>query len=333
MWYNQFYFSLGWVIWMKSNNVKILDCTIRDGGLVNNWDFSVDFVRDTYEALNAAGVDYMEIGYKNSPELVDAENSGPWRFCEDRFIQEVIPEIKTTKLSAIVDIGRVNPDHFAPQSESPFTMIRVACYLKDIDKGLDLVESFHYLGYETTINIMAVSNSINSHLVDALQKIEESSVDVAYVVDSFGSLFNRDIEHLVNLFKQYAPSKKLGIHTHNNLQMAFANTLCGIDLGVEYLDTSVFGMGRGAGNCQTELVLGHLTASRYDMKPILKLIDERFVPLSKEVEWGYNTAYALTGLFNEHPRSAIAMRKTEGKDQFYNFFNKLTSVETHLDIK
>lgn len=318
---------------MKSKGVKILDCTIRDGGLVNNWDFSVDFVRDTYEALNAAGVDYMEIGYKNSPKLVDAENAGPWRFCEDEFIKTVIPEKKSTKLSAIVDIGRVDPDDFVPRSESLIDMIRVACYLKDIDKALDLIDSFHELGYETTVNIMAVSNSISSHLVDALQKIEESPVDVAYVVDSFGSLFNRDIEDLVKLFKEHAPSKRLGIHTHNNLQMAFANTLCGINLGVEFLDTSVFGMGRGAGNCQTELILGHLTASRYDMKPILKLIDERFVALREEVEWGYNTAYALTGLFNEHPRSAIAMRQTEDKDRFFNFFNKLTSVETHSDMK
>lgn len=317
---------------MKSNNVKILDCTIRDGGLVNDWDFSVDFVRDTYEALNAAGVDYMEIGYKNSPKLVDADNAGPWRFCEDDFIKEVIPEKKNTKLSAIVDIGRVDPNDFVPREESLFDMIRVACYLKDIDKALDLIESFHALGYETTVNIMAVSNSINSHLVDALQKIEESSVDIAYVVDSFGSLFNRDIEDLVKLFKEHAPSKRLGIHTHNNLQMAFANTLCGIELGIEFLDTSVFGMGRGAGNCQTELILGHLTASRYDMKPVLKLIDERFVPLREEVEWGYNTAYALTGLFNEHPRSAIAIRKTEDKDRFLNFFNKLTNVESHTDI-
>lgn len=317
---------------MKSNNVKILDCTIRDGGLVNDWDFSVDFVRDTYEALNAAGVDYMEIGYKNSPKLVEADNAGPWRFCEDDFIKEVIPEKKTTKLSAIVDIGRVDPNDFVARAESPFDMIRVACYLKDIDKALDLIESFHSLGYETSVNIMAVSNSINSHLINALQKIEASPVDVAYVVDSFGSLFNRDIEDLVKLFKEHAPSKRLGIHTHNNLQMAFANTLCGIELGVEFLDTSVFGMGRGAGNCQTELILGHLTASRYDMKPVLKLIDDRFVPLREQVEWGYNTAYALTGLFNEHPRSAIAMRKTEDKDRFHTFFNKLTNVESHIDI-
>lgn len=318
---------------MKSKNVKIVDCTIRDGGLVNNWDFSVDFVRDTYEALNAAGVDYMEIGYKNSPKLVDAENCGPWRFCEDDFIKEVIPEIKGTKLSAIVDIGRVDPADFLHSDDSPFSMIRVACYLKDVDKAIDLVTSFNELGYKTAINIMAVSNSINSHLIDALQKINESPADIAYIVDSFGSLFNRDIEHLTSLFKEHAPSKKLGIHTHNNLQMAFSNTLHGIELGIEYLDTSVFGMGRGAGNCQTELILGHLTASKYDMKPILKLIDERFVPLRKEVEWGYNTAYALTGLFNEHPRSAIAMRKTEDKDNFLGFYNKLTSVESHLDIK
>jgi 4-hydroxy 2-oxovalerate aldolase len=316
---------------MKAD-VKVLDCTIRDGGLVNNWEFSVDFVREVYKSLSSAGVDYMEIGYKNSPKLVSTDGVGPWRFCEDDFIREVFPEKTNTKLSAIVDIGRVDVNDILPCVESPIDLIRVACYLKDIDKAIDLVNTFNELGYETSINIMAVSNSLGLGLHEALEKINNSPVDMAYIVDSFGSLYNKDIEYLITTFKKHAPNIQLGIHTHNNLQMAFSNTILGLQQGVNFLDTSIFGMGRGAGNCPTELILGYLNSPRYDVRPILEVIENLFVPLREKVEWGYNTAYALTGFLNEHPRSAIALRKSEGKNNFLGFYDKLTSVETHNDI-
>lgn len=311
---------------------KVLDCTIRDGGLVNNWDFSVDFVRKVYDSLSAAGVDYMEIGYKNSPKLLSPEGVGPWRFCEDNFIREVIPEKTNTKLSAIVDIGRVEVDDILPADESPIDLIRVACYLKDVDKAIDLVKTFNKLGYETSINIMAVSNSIGPALNEALEKINQSPVDMVYIVDSYGGLYNKDIEYLIYIFKNHAPDKQLGIHTHNNLQMAFSNTILSSQNGVSFLDTSIFGMGRGAGNCPTELILGYLNLPKYNLRPLLKVIEELFVPLREEVEWGYNTAYALTGFLNEHPRNAIAHRKSEEKNNFAGFYDKLTSVETHEDI-
>jgi 4-hydroxy 2-oxovalerate aldolase len=103
---------------MESGQAKILDCTIRDGGLVNNWDFSIDFVRDLYRSLNEAGVDYMEIGYKNSPKLLKGQDAGPWRFLDESFLRDVIPQKGNTKLSALVDIGRVDENDILPRSES-----------------------------------------------------------------------------------------------------------------------------------------------------------------------------------------------------------------------
>lgn len=318
---------------MQGESQKIIDCTIRDGGLVNNWEFSEDFVRRLYKALSNSGVDYMEIGYKNSRKLVKSEGVGPWRFCEDEFIREVIPEKTNTKLSAIVDVGRVDENDISPAFESPLDLIRVACYIKDVDKAIKLVEKFNEFGYETSINIMAVSNSTEQDLNEALEKISNSSVDIAYIVDSYGSLYNRDINYLIEKFKKYCTDKQLGIHTHNNLQMAFSNTILAYQQGVSYLDTSIFGMGRGAGNCPTELILGYLTDPRYDIKPILKIIEQLFVPLREEVEWGYNTAYAITGFLNEHPRSAIKFRKSKERDSFIELFERLSLVETHLDIE
>src|SRR5690348_17315994 len=136
---------------MKKDHGKIVDCTIRDGGLVNNWDFSVEFVRDLYKSLSDAGVDYMEIGYKNSAKLLKATTEGPWRFLEEGFLREVIPHKTETKLSALVDIGRVDVNDILPRSESLLDLIRVACYIKDVDKAIELINVFHDRGYETTI--------------------------------------------------------------------------------------------------------------------------------------------------------------------------------------
>lgn len=318
---------------MKDNHAKILDCTIRDGGLVNNWDFSVEFVRDLYYSLNAAGVEYMEIGYKNSAKLLKGAESGPWRFLDEAFLREVIPQKGDTKLSALVDIGRVDENDILPRNESLLDMIRVACYIKDVDKALDLVNKFHSFGYETSINIMALSHVMEHDLIDAFQAIAKSPVDVVYIVDSYGSLNHRDIEYLVTKFQRHLPDKQLGIHAHNNMQLAFSNTIMAAERGLQFLDASVFGMGRAAGNCNTELLVSYLKNPKYELRPVLEVIERRMVPLREKVEWGYIIPYMMTGILNEHPRIAMALRASEDKDKYAEFYDKLTSPEIAMASK
>ncbi|MGG1878234.1 aldolase catalytic domain-containing protein [Paenibacillus cisolokensis] len=319
---------------IKSSHTKIVDCTIRDGGLVNNWDFSVEFVQNLYASLNEAGVDYMEIGYKNSPKLLKgADSAGPWRFLDDDFLREVIPHKGKTKLSALVDIGRVDEDDILPREESLLDLIRVACYIKDVDKALDLVQTFYERGYETTLNIMALSNVMENELLEAFELIKESVVDVVYIVDSYGSLDHKDIEYLVNKFKTHLPNKRLGVHTHNNMQLAFSNTLVAAELGVELLDASVYGMGRAAGNCPTELLVTHLKGTKYELRPILDIIERFMIPLREQVEWGYIIPYMVTGTLDEHPRSAMALRASDDKDKFVDFYDKLTTPEVTFEPK
>ncbi|MGG4094947.1 MULTISPECIES: aldolase catalytic domain-containing protein [Paenibacillus] len=319
---------------IKSSQTKIVDCTIRDGGLVNNWDFSVEFVQNLYAGLNEAGVDYMEIGYKNSPKLLKgADQAGPWRFLDDDFLREVIPHKGKTKLSALVDIGRVDEDDILPREESLLDLIRVACYIKDVDKALALVQTFHDRGYETTLNIMALSNVMENELLEAFELIKESVVDVVYIVDSYGSLDHKDMEYLVNKFKTHLPNKRLGVHTHNNMQMAFSNTLVAADLGVELLDASVYGMGRAAGNCPTELLVTHLKGTKYELRPVLDIIERYMIPLREKEEWGYIMPYMITGTLDEHPRSAMALRASEDKDKIVDFYDKLTTPEVTFDKK
>lgn len=317
---------------MKTNHSKIVDCTIRDGGLVNNWDFSMDFVQRLYAGLNEAGVDYMEIGYKNSPKLLKgAENAGPWRFLNDDFLRKVIPNKGSTKLSALVDVGRVDESDILPRSESMLDLIRVACYSKDVDKALDLVQTFHDRGYETTLNIMALSNVMENELLESFELIKESSVDVVYIVDSYGSLDHNDMKYLVEKFKTHLPNKRLGVHTHNNMQLAFSNTLVAAELGVELLDASVYGMGRAAGNCPTELLVAHLKGTKYNLRPVLGVLEELMVPLREKEEWGYILPYMITGTLDEHPRSAMALRSSENKDNVVDFYDKLTTPEVNFD--
>jgi 4-hydroxy 2-oxovalerate aldolase len=306
---------------------NIIDCTIRDGGLVNNWDFSVEFVQDLYNGLSAAGVEYMEIGYKNSPKLLKATEPNPWRFLDDNFLKEIIPEKKFTKLSALVDIGRVDPNDILPREQSALDMIRVACYIREVDKGLELVQMFHDLGYETSLNIMALSSVPEPKLIEAFELVKESPVNVVYIVDSFGSLDPSDIEHQVKKFKEMLPNKQLGIHTHNNMQLAFANTLCAMKNGVSFLDSSVYGMGRAAGNCHTELLVSHIKKPSYKIKPILRVIEEHMLEMRQKWEWGYIIPYMISGALNEHPRVAMAYRDSDDRDKFVDFYDKVTSPE------
>ena len=240
---------------MYREKIKVLDCTIRDGVLMNNHNFDFRFVREVYKAISEAGVDYMEIGYKNSKELFSPKEYGLWKFCDDEEVKKVIDGIESkTKISVMVDIGRVNIEDVKPASESPVSMIRVAAYVKDIDKAIFMVNYFADKGYETTINIMAISKDQGVELDEALRQIEgESKANVIYIVDSFGNLYQETTEILVKRFKAILKTKEIGFHGHNNQQLAFSNTIEAIIHDANYMDATIYGIGRAAGNCHLEL--------------------------------------------------------------------------------
>ena len=312
---------------MYREKIKVLDCTIRDGGLINDHDFDVNFVRGVYKAVSDAGVDYMEIGYKNSKELFSAEKFGLWKFCDDDVIKRAIDGIESnTRVATMVDVGRVNPDEVKPAAESPVDMIRVATYVKDIDKAIYLVNHFADKGYETTMNIMAISRDRGPELDEALQQIEEESkVQAVYIVDSFGSLYQETVEELVKRCKKYLRNKEVGFHGHNNRQLAFGNTIEAIIHDANYLDATVYGIGRAAGNCPLELLLGFLNNPKFDIRPVLDLISTEFIPLRQKIEWGYIIPYAIAGMLNEHPRAAMALRNSDEKESYRQFYDSLTS--------
>ncbi|MFH0877639.1 MAG: aldolase catalytic domain-containing protein [Candidatus Omnitrophota bacterium] len=311
---------------MFREKIKVFDCTIRDGGLINNHDFDEKFVRATYKALSEAGVDYMEMGYKNSKRLFSPKDYGQWKFCDDDVIRKMIDGIPSqTKISVMADVDRVDLEDIKPKKDSPVDMVRVASYVKDIDKAIYLVNHFADKGYETTVNIMAISRALDNELTEALHQLqEECKANVIYVVDSNGALYQETVEFLVKKFKNILKSKEIGFHAHNNQQLAFGNTIEAIIHDANYLDATVYGIGRGAGNCPLELLIGFLKNPKFDIRPILDLISKEFIPLRDKIEWGYIIPYAITGMLDEHPKSAIALRNSDKKENYREFYEGLT---------
>ncbi|MBU0684098.1 MAG: aldolase catalytic domain-containing protein [Candidatus Omnitrophota bacterium] len=314
---------------MYREQIKVLDCTVRDGGLINDHYFDDKFVREVYKAVSSAGVDYMEIGYRCSKSIMSPDKFGKWKFCEEDVIKKAIDGIESnTKLSVMVDVGRVEKYDILPCKESVIDMIRVATYVKDVDKAIDLVNTAAEKGYETTVNIMAISRALDNELDEALAQLEEESkASVVYIVDSFGALYSENVTYLVNKYKKFLKTKEVGMHAHNNQQLGYANTLQAIIDGCNFLDATIYGIGRAAGNCPLELLMGFLKNPKFDLRPILDVISREFIPLREKIEWGYLLPYAITGMFNEHPKMAMALRKTKDKDSYRDFYDSMSAME------
>ncbi|MBO5980928.1 MAG: aldolase catalytic domain-containing protein [Clostridia bacterium] len=312
-------------------DIKVLDATIRDGGLVNNFFFTDDFVKALYQANIKAGVDYMEFGYKASKDLFDEKAYGKWKFCEEEDIRAIVGENNTDlKISVMADVGRTDYKRdIIDKKDSVIDMIRVATYINTIPAAIDMIEYCHNKGYETCVNIMAVSTADSRDVEQALEMLGKSSVDVIYLVDSYGSLYPEQVRELTETYCAVAEKygKKVGMHAHNNQQMAFANTVESVAFGASYLDATMMGMGRGAGNCILEGILGFLRNPRYNVVYVLKFIQEYMLPLKEQgLIWGYEIPYLLTGMLNRHPGPAIDKIKM-GDKNYVGFYHVLWDRE------
>ena len=318
--------SAPWITYRPK--LKVLDCTIRDGGLINNHAFDDAFVRSIYEACVAAGVDYMEVGYKASKKLFSPSECGPWKFCTEDDLRRIVGDNPTPlKLSAMADAGKSDwHADILPKKDSILDMIRVAFYTHQVSEAVDMIHDAHEKGYEVSANLMAVSTATELEIDQVLDVIAQTPASVIVVVDSYGSLYAEQIELLVKKYQAFgqATGKEVGIHAHNNLQLAFANTIEAIIHGANYADASLAGLGRGAGNCPMELLIGFLRNPRFHIRPIYQVIQDRLLPLSRTLEWGPFIQYNITGQFNEHPRDAMAARAGDQRDNYVDFYNKLT---------
>jgi len=226
------------------------------------------------------------------------------------------------------DIGRTVKEELLPKEDSVVDMVRIATYIHQIPEAIELVNEAHAKGYETTINIMAIAKSFESELDEALEAVSKTPVDVIYIADTFGSFYPEQIRKLTEKYLKVAQDsgKQIGIHAHNNIQLAYANTIEAMMYGTSFLDATISGLGRGAGNCPLELLVGFLKNPKYKLRPILNFIEEQIVPLEKELDWGYSIPYMITGLLTEHPRSAMKARE-ENDTEYVKFYNSLLDAQ------
>ncbi|MFD2518540.1 aldolase catalytic domain-containing protein [Salinimicrobium flavum] len=320
----------------KSNKFKILDCTLRDGGYYTNWDFNKDIVKTYFQSFNSLPVDYLEIGYRSNPM-----NSylGEYFYCPQYLLEES-KEISSKKLVIILNEKDVRPEHvkdlLGPTS-GYIDMVRIAIDPKNFKRALVLAEEVKKHGFEIGFNVMYMSNWENEK--EFLGQIKEVTgiADYFYMVDSFGGVYPEDVKKTYEIVRDQTDTK-IGFHGHNNLQLALINTLTAIECGVDIVDATVTGMGRGAGNLQTELLLTALNAKGlldFDFNSLSKVVDP-FEKMQKEYGWGTNLPYMVSGA-NSLPQKEVMSWVTK---RYYSLnsiiralSNKSRGIEDNMDLK
>ncbi len=294
---------------------------------MNSSRFPDETVRAVYDACADAGIDYIELGYKNSDKIFSPDAYGAWRFCKEDDINRIIGDNKRDiKISVMADAEKSDyKTDIVPKKDSNIDLIRIATYIHQIPLAIDMIKDATDKGYETTINLMAVSTVRESELDEGLEMLGQTPVEAIYLVDSFGSLYSEQIRYMMAKYMRIAHEfgKEIGMHAHNNLQLAFANTIEAIIDGANMVDGTLAGLGRGAGNCQLEMLIGFLHNPKYRMRPLLNCVEKHIEPLRSKLGWGFDYPYMITGFLNRHPKSAIEFNDSDRRGQIVNFYDEM----------
>lgn len=291
------------------SNFQILDCTIRDGGYLNDWHFDLKLVRELYRAHSRSGIDFVEIGFRSTDKYFDPKQYGPWRFTPEQLVSEVVKGISGPAVSLMVDFGKVDIEDIPNRKNSIVNMYRVTVHKDKIIPAIELCNIIADKGYTVSIQLMGIVSYTNEDFNRILGPLGASKITYVYIADSYGSLFPSDIKPIRDRLAE--TEKKIGFHAHNNLQLAFADTLEAVNSGIDIVDGTVYGIGRGAGNLPIEVIVTYLEKAlsnkKYNSMPILDLINQYFIALKDELKWGYDLSYMLSGIFEVHPYYSKAM--------------------------
>jgi len=269
----------------------------------------------------------MELGYKADKKLFQRDQFGDWKFCDEDDMRRIVGDNEgPLKLTVMADAEKCDyRTDILPKDKSVVDCIRVATYAHQIPTAVDMIKDATDKGYETTCNIMAISTVSDKEIDQALDVLAETPVNTIVVVDSYGALYHEQIRALVKKYMKVAKAtgKEVGIHTHNNCQLAFANTIESIIQGANRIDATMSGLGRGAGNCPMELLLAFLKNPKFNLRPVYKLLQDHLNPLWDEgLEWGALVPYMLTGHLHQNPRAAMRVRDTDKKDDYLAFYDQ-----------
>jgi 4-hydroxy 2-oxovalerate aldolase len=284
--------------------MKILDCTIRDGGYYTNWDFDQDIVKTYLESFNHLPVEYLEVGYRSEAM---GDYLGEYFYCPVETLQR-LKSISQKKLVIILnekDVRAADAEALLGPIIGLVTMVRMAIEPKNFERALSLAAEIKRLGFEVAFNVMYMSTwADEKEFLELIPQVDKVA-DYFYMVDSFGGVYPQDVKDTIALVRSKT-KVKLGFHGHNNLEMALANTLTAIDEGIDIVDATVTGMGRGAGNLKTELLLTVLNAKGlldFPYNELSKTVDD-FTKLQQHYEWGANLPYMVSGA-NSLPQKQV----------------------------
>lgn len=291
------------------HKVQILDCTLRDGGYYNAWDFEPELVADYLVAMKAAGVDIAELGQRF---IANSGFKGPHAFTSDEFLRTLrIPE--GLKVAVMVNGADLLRDGSVEQSlerlipadaaNSPVDIVRVACHVHEMAGALPAAAWLKARGYGVGFNLMQIADRSHEEVVEVARVAAQYPVDALYFADSMGSMSPDQCAEIIGWLRE-GWSGPLGIHTHDNMGLALQNTLRAIDEGVTWVDATVTGMGRGPGNARTEelvIALDGQDGREANLVPLMALIRQHFQPMKNRYGWGTNPYYFLSGKYGIHP--------------------------------
>lgn len=302
---------------MMGDTINILDCTLRDGGYYNAWDFAPDLVEAYLQAMEALPADMIEVGFRSMPGTT-SQFKGANAYCTDDYINEL-------NIPAALNIGVMingadllrNPSGvkdgidqlFVTAEKSPVKMVRVACHVNQVEDTLPAITRLHELGYTTTIQLMQIAGLQKEEIIHLSKICSQYPLDILYFADSLGSMETKDITYTVKALRSNWKGN-LGFHAHNSMEGALTNCVQAIQDGVTWVDGTVCGMGRGPGNARTEyLALELETRNNRDVNiaPLIDLIDKYFQSLKERYNWGPNHYYYMAGKYGIHPTFIQAM--------------------------
>ena len=293
------------------NKISHLDCTLRDGGYYNNWNFKISLIEKYLNAMSDIKIDYVEIGFRS---LEKNEFRGACAYTTDEFLNTLkIP--KNIKIAVMVNASELVKNSsknknletikklFKKSNKTKIKLVRIASHFSEISKLMPLIPKLKKLGYKIAINLMQSSDITEKEIKNFCILSQKYKIDILYFADSTGSLNSGKTIKITKLFRKYWKGN-LGIHAHDNMGKAMENSISAIDNGTNWVDSTVLGMGRGPGNVKTENIIIELEkklGKKIDYTNLLKLIDNEFIQMKNKYNWGSNPYYYLSGVYGIHP--------------------------------
>jgi len=280
-----------------------LDCTFRDGGYYTNWKFDIKLANKYLTVMEEAGIDAIEIGFRSSPK----KQAGMFAKVTDEFIEENLYKPDIEYFGVMVNTSDMNPELikklFRYADESPINLVRAATHFHHLHIGEVVCKELKNLGYFVTCNLMQAADKSFDEIRDAAKKISGwKAVDVLYLADSLGGMDHDTVNYAFKAIKE-GWEGPTGFHGHNNKGQALTNSLESIDIGVDWIDGTILGMGRGPGNTEIEYLLNELNKRNFEfnVEKIYELSLVNFQHLKLEHRWGPSLLYYLSAEYNIHP--------------------------------